>query len=1339
MKYTFLWITFFVWLSPILKAAHAGLEDCSAPILSSFSTPKTDGFDLQWIDFNVDVLHWEIEIVEKNQIPSGISNYAPIFNKYYSVNDLEQGKSYDSYIRSVCASGISSWNGPYTYNTAIENGSGCGLHMIMTDDNCPGVDSFFIEIDLTPLNSLGTDVLIDQVSLIIDHPWVADLKLSLLSPDGTETTLTENHGIGKADYGSTEDIICVQALYFNDLACSFLDEFNYPYTGFYIPDEPLSIFNNGQNPNGQWKLMVCDRVQGDVGHLIHFEIHFKEGNCRIPDDLYITDISDSKVDFEWNISAYCDSLRITYGPQGFNPENGIIKMFACNETTGSISGLSPNFSGEYYCAAICSEDTLERLCPIEFITACAPISLKSDFDDLDICQPGCNNECPVDSIWYNADNDEQNWYVFRDETGTEFTGPNADYFGNGHYLYTESSSIECQGSAASVLRTNCILVPEDQGSCSFSYRFFMYGEGIHKLILQLSLDGGNIWVDIDSLIGQQGTFWQDRTIDLSPYSGDLIQLQFVSFGAFDQFGDIAIDELYFHGAQLTEEICYFRDQDNDGYGNAQLMDCICSTIIPAGYVANASDCNDFNEFIFPDAIEIPCNLIDENCNGDMDDHEGNDIILIDIFELTPASCNGAFDGIIEISLEGGAPPYDILWSNGDTGKIISNLGTGMYSATITDAEACQTQLEDIYLDNELEIDIDIIPSAIPSCPGIADGNVQSIVTGGLEPYTYLWSTGDTTGDLNNIGTGMYQLTVFDQNNCLAVSNIFELQAPNPISAGIQLKNNVFCSGGNQGYIVLGAFGGQAPYSFEWDNGSTSNILQNLSAGYYTCTIQDQAGCQIILDSLQISEPPVLELNLDVLDDPICFGEPGGSIEVSASGGTAPYSFYWSNGAITDDIFLLSPGIYSVTVYDSKACQSILQNLELQAPTAIELDIIEKINTSCPGSGDGQIIIDVTGGGGTYSYFWSNEGMGDQELNDIPVGEYNVVVVDQFGCKSRIDNIDIISYNYPLEVLTGETSEPQCFGDQDGEINIQITAAEFPIDINWSSGQKKELFQLTDKITGLSPGSYHVTVTDHYGCVGISEEIELTAWEQLSYNIVKLMNISCFGLNDGSIEIEAIGGNAPYTYFWDNGALGPIIEQLDTDTYKLLIIDDNSCSVFTSVFIISEPKLLNAEISVEAAINGQMSGSASLFPTGGTVPYTIQWDENTNFQTGNTAINLAPGFYSVSIVDANLCMMDTIVEIGNIVGTKNELNTTGLTIYPNPVKEDLIILFEDNTLKSVNVLIYSAHGILNNEGVLSVNAGYLRLSTNHLPPGLYFVKLIDPSTGTTYIQNIIKTD
>lgn len=1339
MNYPYVWILIFFWLLPISKGFSLDAGDCAAPILSSFSSPSTSGFTLHWIDFNPDVIYWEIETVEKNSNPTGNADYSLLTSKYFTIDDLEQGKTYQIYIRSVCLSGSSTWNGPYRYNTAIENGAGCHLDLGMTDDNCPDSDSFFIEVDLPLSDSLGYDVFLDQLSLTVDHPWVADLELSLISPSGIRTLLSSFHGIGKQDYGNPEDLNCNQPLHFSDFACEYLNEYNYPYTGSFKPDEPLAIFNNGQNPNGIWTLLACDRVHGDVGKLTHVELKFSQADCQLPDTFYISGYNDTQIHLNWNNGQKCDSILVHYGPEGFDPSLGTVQLFACIDGAGIIDNLNPDFTGQLYYSAICSGDTLERPCSLSFKTSCAPVSLKSNFDLLDICVPGCNNSCMIDSIWSNAEDDDQNWYVFQGATGTEFTGPDGDYSLYGKFLYTESSSIDCQDEATSILRSNCLFIPESQNTCSFSYKAYMFGEGINKLVFEITTDGGFSWQPLDSLIGPQGQLWLDRVVDLSAYSGIIVQVQFVSHGAFNQFGDIAIDELSFQGALLAENKCYYRDQDMDGFGDVNQINCLCSDTAPPGFVDNDGDCNDLIELIYPGAMEIPCNLIDENCNGDMDDHEGNDIILSNIVQLISESCNGSSDGTIEIMLSGGTAPYEILWSSGDTGVLINNLKSGFYVATVSDATGCQTQLEPLFIDYELKIGTTLSILSPPTCPGIANGSIQAVITGGAVPYSYVWNTGDTTEILENISTGTYELTVYDQNNCSAVSEPILIQMNSPISAGVQLKSDAFCNGGNEGYFVLGAFGGQAPYNFEWQDGSTSNILQNLSAGFYSCTIQDQAGCEVVLDSLEISEPPELLLHLDVLDDPICFNEPGGSIEVNASGGSPPYSFFWSNGAITDDIFLLEPGSYSVTVYDTKACQANLQDLVLNAPEPIVINLILKENTSCPGAPDGNIVIEATGGGGNFDYFWSNGLEGETELNNIPVGDYNVVVVDQFGCKSRLENIEILSNNDPLEILIGDVIEPLCFGDTDGEINIQISEASLPIDVNWSSGQKKELFQLTDMITGLSAGNYQATVTDNNGCVGISEMIELPDWDQLSYSVIQYEDISCFGLEDGIIEIQAFGGNPPYTYFWDNGAVGSVITSLPEDSYKLLIIDDNSCSVFTSNFVVQEPLLLEAEISSTPSINGQMNGSAAVYPSGGTMPYSIQWDENTNLQTGNTALNLAPGDYHVSITDARDCFLDTLITVSNIVGVNDIDKELNIIIGPNPVKDELLLLNSDTKELEVSFYICDANGsiLLNSsEKLLKHNK---RIDVSGLASGMYYLKITESGSGRIQYFPFIKID
>ena len=203
-----------------------------------------------------------------------------------------------------------------------------------------------------------------------------------------------------------------------------------------------------------------------------------------------------------------------------------------------------------------------------------------------------------------------------------------------------------------------------------------------------------------------------------------------------------------------------------------------------------------------------------------------------------------------------------------------------------------------------------------SCYGDSDGALYALATGGTEPYTFLWSTGDTTTAITGLSAGTYTVTVTDASSVVAI-NSWIVGTPEPLSLSF-IAEPVSCYGSSDGYIIAYPWGGTSPHFFSWSNGSTSMYLYSLSAGIYTVTMTDAHGCELV-ETVEINQPDILTLSA-VVNHASCAESNDGSIDLTVTGGNPPYFYYeWSNGSTTEDISGLTAGDYSVTVTDGRSC------------------------------------------------------------------------------------------------------------------------------------------------------------------------------------------------------------------------------------------------------------------------------------------------------------------------------------------------------------------------------------------------------------------------------------
>lgn len=367
-----------------------------------------------------------------------------------------------------------------------------------------------------------------------------------------------------------------------------------------------------------------------------------------------------------------------------------------------------------------------------------------------------------------------------------------------------------------------------------------------------------------------------------------------------------------------------------------------------------------------------------------------DAIIVEESIVQPA-CSGSLTGSIALAVSGGAEPYGYQWNTGATTSSVSNLAAGFYSVTVTDANGCQAT-KSFNLQNS--VSITLTPSlTLPSCTK-ADGAINLTVTGGTEPYTYQWSNGATTEDLENLATGSYSVTVTDANGCKATTSLF-LRENNTLTLSYTVTQTS-CLDDGTGAINLNVGGGTAPYTFVWDNGATTEDLSNLTAGQYKVIITDSNGCSITT-TITVSRKTI-QLNAQI-QPPLCAGESNGSIIATPVGGVPPYTYSWSTGESGNALYDLGPGSYTLTLTDATGCSQSITYTLTSPPPINATATVQSI--TCGADGTSSVDLSVTGGTQPYSYNWSN-GETTQDIADISSGSYTVVITDANGCTKQVD-------------------------------------------------------------------------------------------------------------------------------------------------------------------------------------------------------------------------------------------------------------------------------------------------------------------------------------------------
>ncbi len=605
---------------------------------------------------------------------------------------------------------------------------------------------------------------------------------------------------------------------------------------------------------------------------------------------------------------------------------------------------------------------------------------------------------------------------------------------------------------------------------------------------------------------------------------------------------------------------------------------------------------------------------------------------------TNINCNGGNDGTATVTVTGGSMPYTYMWSTGATTPTITGLGTGTYTVTVTEGNGCKA-IGNVTITQPSMISKSVEVTDV-TCFGGSDGAIDVTVSGGTMPYSYNWSTGATTQDLSGLMAGLYSITVTDANGCnMSILNIVVEQSPQ-INLTIS-GTNVDCNGASTGAVDLGVSGGTPPFSYNWNNGASTQDLTGVPAGTYSVTVTDAFECDASI-SITITQPTPLVVtgtvtNLD------CFGDEDGGIDLSVIGGTAPYTYLYSDGSTGQDLSGLAAGTYTVTVTDANGCTdqasfTITQPTELVATGTT-------VNVNCFGDETGSIDLSVSGGTAPYTYLYSDGSTG-QDLSGLAAGTYTVTVTDANGCTDQAS----FTITQPTElVATGTTVNVNCFGDETGSIDLSVSGGTAPYTYLYSDGSTGQ------DLSGLAAGTYSVTVTDANGCTDqasftITQPTELVATGTT-------VNVNCFGDETGSIDLSVSGGTAPYTYLYSDGSTGQDLSGLAAGTYTVTVTDANGCTDQASFTITQPTELVATGTTVNVNCFGDETGSIDLSVSGGTAPYTYLYSDGS---TGQDLAGLAAGTYTVTVTDANGCTDQASFTITQ----PTELVATGTTVNVN---------------------------------------------------------------------------
>ena len=616
-----------------------------------------------------------------------------------------------------------------------------------------------------------------------------------------------------------------------------------------------------------------------------------------------------------------------------------------------------------------------------------------------------------------------------------------------------------------------------------------------------------------------------------------------------------------------------------------------------------------------------------------------------VSSLTNISCNGASDGkvTVEATSGSGLAPYTYSLDGGpfvESGSF-SGISLGNHIVTIRDANFCNYDVPFLITQPPIPLTAIALVENV-KCFGAATGSINLTVAGGTPPYTYLWSNDATTKDLSNVPAGVYTVIVTDANLCTVTASATVSQPLAALEASAT-ATDVKCFGEATGSVDLTVTGGTAPYTYSWSNGATTEDLVNILAGTYTVTVTDANLCTVTA-SATVSQPSAALDASAIATDVKCFGESTGAVDLIVTGGTAPYTYSWSNGATTEDLVNIVAGVYTVTVTDANLCTA-----------TVPVTVSQPSELIAVAGSNGPVCIGMTlnlqgGPDGMLSYSWNGpDGFTSSLQNPVVAtaatqamsGQYTLNIVDMNGC-SATANTNVVVNEIP--VITFTQTNILCNGTSTGAIDITVSGGTAPFVYLWTGPVADPA---TEDQINIPAGTYTVIVTDANNCTSAQVSTEITELPPLLGTITSRTNVTEPGGNDGSFTVEGSGGTAPYMYSLESGPMqaSGSFSTLTAGTYTVTVYDANLCEHFIIV-IITEPNMpLSGQIisQTDVLCYGDATGSVTVIGIAGEEHYEYSIDGGA-YQSSGTFGSLTAGTHIVTIQDAALNTFDIDVLI-----------------------------------------------------------------------------------------------
>jgi gliding motility-associated-like protein len=882
------------------------------------------------------------------------------------------------------------------------------------------IDPIFVNVvSEIPVTGFGSILLgpgmIQSICFDIEHTWLDDLDILLIAPNGEYVELTTDNGLTDNNYTGT----C-----FTETASTVIGSAGTaaPFTGDFLPEGDWSDIY-GSPVNGTWQLVLKDDTNGFQGTLLNWNITF------FP-------VLDLSYHWETNTGLSCDDCPVTeaFPEQTTTYYLTMTDAYGCSTLDSTLIEVIPSLPAP---VVVCDSITLT--------------SINVSWNEV----PGATD--------YQININGNGWISPNDGTLAHFLSGLSPLDTveilvqaldecNGNISALTCSTPDCNApfpALETISPTTCFGYGDGElsisatGGSGMGYSYELNGE-INTTGVFTNLEAGQydvIVVDSDNCdITYPVEIQQPDSITLTP----VYEQEISCFGAGD--GSITVE--------VGGGFAPYSFEWNSTPG-----DSILTNVSPGNYevlVSNVNGCTNTNTLV---VSEPPLLSVQ------------TDSTLVDCFENNT--------GTATVLPEGGTIPYSIQWDNAadnQTSETAVSLTAGNYSVTVFDGNSCETT--SIIQVNQPEELSAVMDFEDPKCFEAEDGMIEISPAGGTPNYTYSWNNGlPGAASFTNLPAGDYAVTILDANDC-SIELSTNLINPDPIEITSQ-KEDVSCFNGTNGSITIASTGVTGSPVFTWDNGSSSQNLDNLPIGNYCITITDGNNCEA-QECVSIEQPPLLSVSLNP-QNISCDETDDGAIDLTVSGGVFPYNIDWSTGSDNEDLTDLVVGDYMVTVTDANNCESMGSIILVENVPLFSL-AFDPIEVDCFGASTGGVNLSVNGVSGNFNYQWlgpDNYQSATEDLDNIPIGNYEVAVTDQFGCEVSGE----ITIQQPTPVSTNfDVQDVSCFGLEDGNITVLTEGGTFPYLFSLDQGQS---FISSAIFNNLEGGTYDVITQDANGCESTS--------------------------------------------------------------------------------------------------------------------------------------------------------------------------------------------------------------------------------------------------------------